>query len=144
MDTNTTSTVSPQAVSPNTVPWPSLYLALVAFAINSMTQPAGMVCGADADVGFLLKSSPIMCILDASLAFCELLYTYFTTPWAERSCQIAHTDVIRRRFHSEIYKDSSTPNSPDFKLTEPTNRPFEFWPSCSMFHNLSSYLDMEV
>ena len=142
MDTNTTSTVSPQAVSPNTVPWPSLYLALVAFAINSMTQPAGMVCGADADVGFLLKSSPIMCILDASLAFCELLYTYFTTPWAERSCQIAHTDVIRRRFHSEIYKGLKHAKLAGFQVNRTNEQAFRvlaFLLNVSQFIKLLGY-----
>jgi hypothetical protein len=101
MYTNTTSTVPlPQAIPANTVSWSFLYLGLVAFAINSMTQPGDMVCGFNADVGFLLKSSPIICNLDAML----VLYDLFSEYWATRLWKTAHTEMIRRRFNSERYR----------------------------------------
>ncbi|KAJ0373096.1 hypothetical protein COL26b_008715 [Colletotrichum chrysophilum] len=38
---------------------------LSGLAYNSMTQPSGLICEADADVGFPLRISPVICIIDA-------------------------------------------------------------------------------
>jgi hypothetical protein len=64
-----------------------------------MTQPAGMVCGADADVGFLLRGSPIICFADAVLALVQLALERYHTS----SFRHAHERLIRRRFQGEIY-----------------------------------------
>ncbi|OAG17542.1 hypothetical protein CC77DRAFT_1023058 [Alternaria alternata] len=101
MFANTTSPITPpQFFQPNTVGWPSLFFGLLPFAINSMTQPAGMVCGANADVGFLLRSSPIICILDAFLVLWDLFSIYRV----QGSFSRAQDEMIQRRFRSEIYR----------------------------------------
>lgn len=53
--------INPQPRPQNEVLWESLFWGLVPFALNSMQQPAGLICGADADVEFLLRSSPVIC-----------------------------------------------------------------------------------
>jgi hypothetical protein len=88
-----------QGSYPATVSWPSLFWGLVPLTINSMTQPGGMVCNADADVGFLLRSSPVICICDAVLMLIRLaLDRHQASSWHE-----AHKRLIRRRFQSYIY-----------------------------------------
>ncbi|KAF5227208.1 hypothetical protein FANTH_14827 [Fusarium anthophilum] len=88
----------PIITSSEAVSWPSLFWGLVPFAINSMTQPAGIVCGADANVEFLLRSSPVICILDAVLILIRLAYE-----WHTKSFRQAHDYIISSRFQSEMY-----------------------------------------
>jgi hypothetical protein len=64
-----------------------------------MTQPAGMVCGADADVGFLLRSSPLICITDAVLLLSRLGYEYHR----EGSFRNARDKMIGHRFQGAMY-----------------------------------------
>lgn len=64
-----TITVSPLTIEPdpnqNTeVPWYSALLALVPIALNTMTQPSGIILACPSKYGFILRSSPIVCVLD--------------------------------------------------------------------------------
>ena len=50
--------------SSNEVSWQSAYWSLPALALNSMSQPAGKICGFDASLQIYLRSSPIVCSMD--------------------------------------------------------------------------------
>lgn len=50
---------------PNQVSWQSAFWSLVPIALNSMTQPSGMVLGFPSKYGFALRSSPIVCGFEA-------------------------------------------------------------------------------
>ena len=50
---------------PNQVSWQSAFWSLVPIALNSMTQPSGMVFGFPSKYGFALRSSPIVCGFEA-------------------------------------------------------------------------------
>jgi hypothetical protein len=78
------------------VPWYSIFWALVAFSTNSMAQPAGMVCGGPPYVSFLLRSSPIICIIDTLFLFCRLVYYM----WTGSNFAEAHKSLLRLRFQS--------------------------------------------
>ena len=93
--------------------WPSLFWGLVAVAINSMTQPGGLVCNADADVGFLLRSSPIICISDVILMLIRLALDHHQT----KSWRKAHKKLIGRRFQSHIYDGWKTSKRGEVKIT---------------------------
>lgn len=58
----------------NEVSWKNVFYGLLAFAINSMTQHAGNVCGAPAHIDFLLRSSPVVNMLDALYILKQLAY----------------------------------------------------------------------
>jgi hypothetical protein len=64
-----------------------------------MAQPGGLICNADADVGFLLRSSPIICISDALLVLIHLTIDHRQT----KSWKKAHKKLICRRFQSYVY-----------------------------------------
>jgi hypothetical protein len=83
----------------NPVLWQSVFWGLVPFALNSMTQPSGIICGADADVGFLLRSSPIIGIIDALLILVQFFSYYRST----KSFPKASEKLIAFRFQSDIY-----------------------------------------
>ncbi|KUJ14922.1 uncharacterized protein LY89DRAFT_686518 [Mollisia scopiformis] len=87
--------------SSNPVSWASLFWGLLPFAINSMTQPSGLVCGADADVGFLLRSSPIICFLDTMLILIRFTSYYFSSG---SFCE-ARNRLVRFRFNGEHWTE---------------------------------------
>lgn len=105
MDSQTRSSVP--------VPWSSLFWGLVPVAINSMTQPGGMVCDADADVGFLLRSSPIICIVDAVLIVVQLAIDRAGTASSFRE---AREQLIQRRFQSDIYAGFKKSKTAEFAV----------------------------
>ncbi len=45
-------------------PWHSLLGGLIVFTLNSVAQPAGQVCGAQSKIGFQLRSSPIIRVIE--------------------------------------------------------------------------------
>jgi hypothetical protein len=71
----------------NEVSWQSAYYALPPIALNSMLQPAGRICGFDASLQVYLRSSPILCAMDAVFILIRFaLYTYHghSPGWAAR------------------------------------------------------------
>jgi hypothetical protein len=48
------------------ITWPTAYWSLPPLAINTMMQPSGRVCGFDPSLRTYLRSSPIVCIGDAT------------------------------------------------------------------------------
>jgi hypothetical protein len=85
---------APSNVPANTVSWQSAFWALVPLALNSMSQPSGMVCDFPSRFNFLLRSSPIICLLDALLVIARL--AWYTA--ALKSPSAAVERIIRRRF----------------------------------------------
>jgi hypothetical protein len=57
----------------NLVSWQSVYFALVALAVNVMTQPCGRVCGQNPKMRTYLRSSPIFCGFDAFAIIIRIL-----------------------------------------------------------------------
>ncbi|OCK92637.1 uncharacterized protein K441DRAFT_176153 [Cenococcum geophilum 1.58] len=47
--------------------WASAYWALLPLGVNTMLQPSGKVCGFHASLSSYLRSSPIVCVADATL-----------------------------------------------------------------------------
>ncbi|KAK5135358.1 hypothetical protein LTR08_005300 [Meristemomyces frigidus] len=85
------------ALAMQEIRWPSLFWAMVVFGLNSMTQPAGSVCGAPADVSFMLRSSPIICIIDTFVLFHRLAYYY----WSSDTIKAAYARLLRLRYQPE-------------------------------------------
>jgi hypothetical protein len=99
--------------SSDVVTWASAFWGLVAIALNSMSQPAGAVCGTDADVNFELRSSPIVCVMDSILIIWRFLY-YLGNPlhqkhdsWMAR-IRTARMRLLRFRFQAELNGPSRT------------------------------------
>lgn len=93
---------SPELSPPSTVSWESLLWGIVTIALNSMSQPSGAVCGYKADVGFLLRSSPVICVIDAVQHSVHLLYSYFVSQ--PRSFSKARDRLIENhRFQRESH-----------------------------------------
>jgi len=61
-------------------------------ALNSMTQPSGMVCGFPSAYGFFLRSSPFMCVFDTLYILAQLAVYGFRDP------RNAWATVVQRRF----------------------------------------------
>ena len=73
-----------------------------------MGQPAGAVCGVDAGVNLELRSSPIMCAIDAGLIIWRFLYYLLSPPihqtqdpWKAR-IRTARIRLLRFRFQDEF------------------------------------------
>jgi hypothetical protein len=96
-----TSTLGPTTATP--VSWQSAFWGLVPFALNSMTQPAGPVCGAPTAISFMLRSSPIICLIDTM--FLLILYLYHL--YKVRNFVEAHTRLLLFRFQGQIDGDAS-------------------------------------
>ena len=63
--------------SSNEVSWQSAYYALIPIALNSMLQPrepTGKTCGFDASLRIYLRSSPIVCALDATFILIRFIF----------------------------------------------------------------------
>ncbi|KAH9224406.1 hypothetical protein DL95DRAFT_452175 [Leptodontidium sp. 2 PMI_412] len=68
-------TVEAQASPPgNPVTWQSAFWSLVPLALNSMTQPAGMVCFLPSTFGSILRNSPLICIIDTLILLEQLIW----------------------------------------------------------------------
>lgn len=57
-----------------TVSWQSVFWPLVILALNSCLQQPADICGIDAELGFLVKSSPVFCGIDAVLIWGQTVY----------------------------------------------------------------------
>lgn len=73
-----------------------------------MGQPAGAVCGVDADVNLELRSSPIICAIDSGLIIWRFLYYLMNPlvhqaqdPWMAR-IRTARIRLLRFRFQDEF------------------------------------------
>lgn len=109
MDLSTTVAPSPTPIpaATNFVSWQSAFWGLVPFAVNSMTQPAGLVCGAPTTIAFMLRSSPIICLIDVVfLLICYLYYLYKMGDFVE-----AHTQLLLFRFQEKALGDGSQEGS---------------------------------
>ena len=100
METNGTTTVG-TLLSTQQVPWYSILWTLVAFGLNSMNQPAGCVIGCTTNVSSMLRSSPIVCAIDAVFLICGLVYYRWNSP----SLDGAHARLLRLRFQDDIADD---------------------------------------
>jgi hypothetical protein len=79
--------------------WPTLLLALVACGINTMLQSAGSVCNSDPSLGPMLRSSPIVCMIDACHLLYKLMHYYFDNGKDERrSLRKAHLRLLQQRY----------------------------------------------
>ncbi|KAH8807921.1 hypothetical protein F5884DRAFT_857483 [Xylogone sp. PMI_703] len=78
--------------SPNQVSWQSAYWSLPALALNSMLQSAGKVCGLNASLRIYLRSSPIVCAMDAIFILIRFaMYTShgYSILWAAKAIAVA-------------------------------------------------------
>jgi hypothetical protein len=95
---NMTGTCSDEAGSllldQQKVAWTTILYALIGFSLNTMLQPAGTVCGGPPSLGFMLKSSPIVCLIDTVYMCCKLLQYY----WTSQSLKTAHVRLLRLRY----------------------------------------------
>lgn len=95
---NTNGTCSEDAESllldQRKVAWTTVLYALISFALNTMLQPAGTVCGGPPSLGFMLKSSPIICLVD-TLYMCYKLLQYY---WTSESLKAAQMRLLRLRY----------------------------------------------
>lgn len=100
----TTTTITTVLPPPSTqvVPWYSILWALVAFALNSMNQPAGCVVGCTTNVSFMLRSSPIVCALDTLMLLAGLIYYRCCSP----SLEDAHIRLLHLRFQDDETLDA--------------------------------------
>ena len=72
-----------------------------------MTQPAGLVCGAPSTIAFMLRSSPIICLIDALfLLICYLHYLYKKGDFVE-----AHTQLLLFRFEDQALGEDAREGS---------------------------------
>lgn len=61
----------------NEVCWESLWYALIPIALNSMLQPrepTGTTCGFDSSLRIYLRSSPILCAVDATFILIRFIF----------------------------------------------------------------------
>lgn len=96
---------APSIAPASTVSWQSAFWALVPLALNSMSQPSGMVCEFPSKFNFVLRSSPIICLLDALLVLARL--AWYTAVLKSPSAAVQR--IIRRRFQD--IKDEAEENS---------------------------------
>ena len=59
------------------VVWTTILFNLLTFGLNTMSQPAGAVCGGASNLGFMLRSSPIICLIDTCYMLCRFVQLYF-------------------------------------------------------------------
>lgn len=76
------------------VSWQTAFYTLVPIAVNTMTQPSGMVCAAPTEIAPLLRSCPTVCIFDALLVFGRLVYHWIK----EKSLTSAFGRLVIERF----------------------------------------------
>ncbi|MCJ1473588.1 hypothetical protein MMC13_002239 [Lambiella insularis] len=80
---------------------PSAFWALLPIALTTATQPAGMVCSFPSAHSFALRSSPLICLLDAlDVAVRFLLYALQARSLkhgAERVCRRRFADIADQR-----------------------------------------------
>lgn len=107
---NTTYTPPGGAPGDGTGPVPvtglGMFWALLAIAANTMDQPTGRICDAPAHINFMLRISPIECVLDTVLMIGRLLYYRFTEGTYQRSANI----VIVQRWFFEDDEQSHLPH----------------------------------
>ncbi|KAJ9605094.1 hypothetical protein H2200_010484 [Cladophialophora chaetospira] len=62
--------------SPNnhTISWQTAFWALIAIAINTCLQHSGSVCDIDASLAIFVRSSPIFCVVDTIIVWCQTAY----------------------------------------------------------------------
>ncbi|KAI9859670.1 MAG: hypothetical protein M1813_006601 [Trichoglossum hirsutum] len=76
--------------------WQSAFWLLVALALNSMMQPSGRVCGFPPAYRTPLRSSPIVCLVDATEVLFQLAYYILHGNWPWKAAQ----EVTRHRFQN--------------------------------------------
>jgi hypothetical protein len=78
------ATTRPEIQNPinsnGTVHWQSAFWALVAIALNSCLQDTGEICGIEAKLGLLVKSSPVFCAFDSVIVWGQILYYITRVP----------------------------------------------------------------
>lgn len=95
--------------------WYSMFWGLAVFGFNSMIQPAGSVCGAPVYVSFMLRVSPLICMIDAFVLF-QRLATYYRDPESDKTKRFyerllaAHQRLLFLRFqnHTDAVDDLQT------------------------------------
>ncbi|CAG8956401.1 hypothetical protein HYFRA_00003784 [Hymenoscyphus fraxineus] len=80
--------------APAPVLWYSLFWGILAIAVNTMSQPSGRVCDSPAVVGFMLRSSPIICTLDVLILVVRMAYYSISLKSARKAIQV----VVIQRF----------------------------------------------
>jgi hypothetical protein len=78
------------------IAWTTILYALIGFGLNTMLQPAGSVCGVPPSLAFMLRSSPIICLVDTLYICWKISEYYFTT----ESIKTAHTRLLRLRYQA--------------------------------------------
>jgi hypothetical protein len=60
------------------VTWQSAFWSLIPLALNTMTQPAGMVCFLPSSFGTILRSSPLICLIDTVIILEQQIWLTIT------------------------------------------------------------------
>ena len=100
MDAN--NTCQAQAVTGSQaeqVVWTTILFNLLTFGLNTMSQPAGAVCGGASNLGFMLRSSPIICLIDTCYMLCRFVQLYFQpkqTTTTTLAPQLTRKDRLRQ------------------------------------------------
>jgi hypothetical protein len=102
---NTTEQHFPVAENHQQVTWTTILWSLLAVALNTMLQPAGTVCGGPPSLGFMLRSSPVICLIDTSYLLARLGW-YWTQERRSRETaspfRSAHARLIALRYQSWV------------------------------------------
>ncbi|KAF1826778.1 uncharacterized protein K489DRAFT_429095 [Dissoconium aciculare CBS 342.82] len=96
---------TPPEVESKTVSWSTLFWIIVPIAFNTMTQPGGSVICAIPEVGFALRSSPLICAVDAIL----LIYQFWQYSW-EHGVKEARRRLLFVRFKAVSEGGSEYPD----------------------------------
>ena len=81
------------------VVWTTILFNLLTFGLNTMSQPAGAVCGGASNLGFMLRSSPIICLIDTCYMLCRFVQLYFQPKQATTTTlapQLIRKDRLRQ------------------------------------------------
>ncbi|KAE9987348.1 hypothetical protein EG328_003072 [Venturia inaequalis] len=76
----------------------SVLWTLSVLALNSMSQPSGRVCNSPSEIGFYLRSSPLVCLLDA-------FYIPTRMIWTRYNCQRNGTNTFVKDFLKFRFRD---------------------------------------
>lgn len=90
------------------VSWFSLFWGILPIALNSMSQPSGKVCDSPAGIGFMLRSSPIICVFDILIMVVRIIYHSISRGSIREASQV----VIIQRF---TFDDDNSGTFSDFR-----------------------------
>jgi hypothetical protein len=87
------------------VTWTTILWSLLAVALNTMLQPAGTVCGGPPALGLMLRSSPVICLIDTLYLVTRLVRYWIGERRARKTAtpfRSAHARLIALRYQSWV------------------------------------------